>query len=172
MVLTASFHIKRGYCCGNGCRHCPYTPKHQKGTKQIKVKRPDNEVYEEERGYYASILPYGSNVGAPSIRPTDVGPWKRDGVKQVNDKLHTQLEELKSQYEALMQQAYWNELVYNSKFNFEPVVGHIYHLYKAEEGELLSIISPEEWGTNKKLQWIASFKLGSSKSWEVIKVAS
>lgn len=25
MVLTAHFLLKRGYCCGNGCRHCPYT---------------------------------------------------------------------------------------------------------------------------------------------------
>jgi len=24
MVLTAHFLSKRGYCCGNGCRHCPY----------------------------------------------------------------------------------------------------------------------------------------------------
>jgi hypothetical protein len=24
MVLTAHFLEKRGYCCGNGCRHCPY----------------------------------------------------------------------------------------------------------------------------------------------------
>jgi Family of unknown function (DUF5522) len=24
MVLTASFLKKRGYCCGNCCRHCPY----------------------------------------------------------------------------------------------------------------------------------------------------
>lgn len=24
MVLTASFLLKRGYCCNNGCRHCPY----------------------------------------------------------------------------------------------------------------------------------------------------
>lgn len=24
MVLTAHFLIRRGYCCGNGCRHCPY----------------------------------------------------------------------------------------------------------------------------------------------------
>lgn len=23
-VLTEWFHLKRGYCCGNGCRHCPY----------------------------------------------------------------------------------------------------------------------------------------------------
>ena len=29
MVLTAHFLLKRGYCCDNGCRHCPY-PKEEK----------------------------------------------------------------------------------------------------------------------------------------------
>lgn len=24
MVLTAHYLLKRGYCCGNGCRNCPY----------------------------------------------------------------------------------------------------------------------------------------------------
>lgn len=24
LVFTAAYHLKRGYCCGNGCRHCPY----------------------------------------------------------------------------------------------------------------------------------------------------
>ena len=24
MVFTAQYHLKRGYCCGSGCRHCPY----------------------------------------------------------------------------------------------------------------------------------------------------
>jgi len=24
MVLTAEFLRKRGYCCGSGCRHCPF----------------------------------------------------------------------------------------------------------------------------------------------------
>jgi hypothetical protein len=24
VVFTAGFHLRRGYCCGNGCRHCPY----------------------------------------------------------------------------------------------------------------------------------------------------
>ena len=27
MVLTAHFLKKRGYCCENNCRHCPYTNK-------------------------------------------------------------------------------------------------------------------------------------------------
>lgn len=25
MVFTAQYHLRRGYCCGSGCRHCPYT---------------------------------------------------------------------------------------------------------------------------------------------------
>jgi hypothetical protein len=24
MVLTEKYLLERGYCCGNGCRHCPY----------------------------------------------------------------------------------------------------------------------------------------------------
>lgn len=24
MVLTEKYHLKRGHCCGNGCKHCPY----------------------------------------------------------------------------------------------------------------------------------------------------
>jgi hypothetical protein len=24
MVFTAEYHLKRGYCCKSGCRHCPY----------------------------------------------------------------------------------------------------------------------------------------------------
>ena len=26
MVFTAAYHLKRGSCCGSGCRHCPYGP--------------------------------------------------------------------------------------------------------------------------------------------------
>jgi len=24
IVLTAAYHEARGYCCGHGCRHCPF----------------------------------------------------------------------------------------------------------------------------------------------------
>lgn len=27
MVFTATYHLKRGYCCQSGCRHCPYSSK-------------------------------------------------------------------------------------------------------------------------------------------------
>lgn len=24
MVFTERYHLRRGYCCDSGCRHCPY----------------------------------------------------------------------------------------------------------------------------------------------------
>jgi len=24
IVLTAKYHLQKGFCCGNGCKHCPY----------------------------------------------------------------------------------------------------------------------------------------------------
>lgn len=24
VVLTEKYHLDKGYCCGNGCLHCPY----------------------------------------------------------------------------------------------------------------------------------------------------
>jgi hypothetical protein len=35
LVYTAAYHLKRGYCCGSGCRHCPYEPKHVEGNIQV-----------------------------------------------------------------------------------------------------------------------------------------
>lgn len=35
-VMTESYHKRRGACCGNGCRHCPYVPKHVKGNTSLK----------------------------------------------------------------------------------------------------------------------------------------
>jgi len=30
MVLTARYLLRRGYCCKNDCRNCPYTPSAKK----------------------------------------------------------------------------------------------------------------------------------------------
>ena len=32
MVLTSQFLKKRGYCCDNHCRHCPYSQNKSEGT--------------------------------------------------------------------------------------------------------------------------------------------
>jgi len=38
IVFTAEQHIRRGSCCGNGCRHCPYEPKHTKRNRELQEK--------------------------------------------------------------------------------------------------------------------------------------
>jgi hypothetical protein len=36
MVMAEDYHKRRGSCCGNGCLHCPYIPKHEKGATDTK----------------------------------------------------------------------------------------------------------------------------------------
>lgn len=38
VIFTAAFHINRGSCCGNGCRHCPYTKPHEKNNTKLEKK--------------------------------------------------------------------------------------------------------------------------------------
>ncbi|MFM7135674.1 MAG: DUF5522 domain-containing protein [Planctomycetota bacterium] len=35
VVFTAAYHLKRGSCCGSGCRHCPYHPRHVEGNQVV-----------------------------------------------------------------------------------------------------------------------------------------
>jgi hypothetical protein len=34
-VFTKEFHLSRGTCCGNKCRHCPFFPAYKKGNTTI-----------------------------------------------------------------------------------------------------------------------------------------
>lgn len=34
-VFTEHYLKKRSECCGNGCRHCPFEPKHMKGNNKL-----------------------------------------------------------------------------------------------------------------------------------------
>ena len=37
-VMTEEYLTRRGYCCANGCKHCPYWPKAQKGNTNLRRK--------------------------------------------------------------------------------------------------------------------------------------
>jgi len=41
-VMSESYLVSRGYCCANGCRHCPYWPKAQKGNRVLRKKASSN----------------------------------------------------------------------------------------------------------------------------------
>ena len=128
----------------------------------MKKKYPDNIVYDEKGGFNANILPYGSNVGAPAIKVEDIAIWKGVSVNKVNKQFSAKFNELKEEYRKLVEEYQWNDLVYKSKFNFEPVIGESYHLYVGDNGEsFLSLIEPTMWDR----EHIGSFTLNSERKW-------
>ena len=132
----------------------------------MESKKPDNVVFSGESGYNASLLTYSTSVGAPVIQIDDVVSWKSRSINNVNKEFENKFNELKEQYESLMREYEWNELVYNAKFSFEPVIGEIYHLYANNDGtNSLSLIAPNEW--NK--EHIGTFKLNSERKWIFLK---
>ena len=108
------------------------------------------------------LLPYGSNVGAPAIKPDDIATWKVEKVVKTNNYFSTRYEEIKEEYRKLIEQYEWNKLVYESDFRFEPIKGRVYFLYQKQQGKLfLSLIEPELWNEI----FIGAFKLDSEDKW-------
>jgi len=130
------------------------------------AKKPDLVVFnEEEQKYDAALKPYGTSASSPVIQPLNTASWKNDGIQRVNKQLKSKFDEVKAQYEELMQKFHYNDLVYNAKFSFEPNIGEIYHLYNNKKQEsFLSIIAPEQCS----FQYLGSFRLNSDKMWEKI----
>ena len=94
-----------------------------------------------------------------------VDPYYYLCLVNVNKQFESKFNELRLQYENLMKEFEYNELVYNANFSFEPVIGEIYHLYRGEDGiNFLSLISPSEW--NK--EHLGTFQLNSDKKWIAI----
>ena len=128
-------------------------------------KKPDLVVWSKERGYYASQLTYGSNLGAPAIKLEDVDGWKTSQAMSANKYFNERYEEIKNQFNSMLEEVYWNDTVYKSKYSFIPIIGEIYHLYERSEGNnFLSIVDPSSWN----IKHLGSFKLDSDKKWNKI----
>ena len=130
-------------------------------------KKPDNIVWDEEtQKYHANILPYGSNVSAPAIRLDDVGAFKERGVHKAQKTFSAKYEELVDEYNNLIDEVKLNDLIYNSTYSFEPIIGETYHLYVGkDEKPFLSLISPTEWNR----ECIVSVRLNSEHKWVLVK---
>lgn len=126
--------------------------------------KPDNVVFNKETNVYDAFLkPYATSFTAPSIKANNLVNWKQQNIQNVNAQFSTLFDEVKSTYSKLIEEYRYNELIYNSKFSFQPIVGNVYYLYKRKNGELfLSILSPKECNFN----YVGSFKLNSDKIWK------
>ncbi|MBQ0734985.1 DUF2452 domain-containing protein [Aquimarina celericrescens] len=131
-----------------------------------KKKKPDYIVFNEDNEQYdASLKPYATDLAAPAITTNDTVAWKNANIHKVNKQIKAKYDELKEEYDALIQEFEYNNLVYSAKFNFEPVVGEVYHLYKnKEERPFLSIIAPAECSFDH----LGSFRLNADKMWKSV----
>lgn len=44
IVFTARYHLRRGHCCANGCRHCPYDASENHAADAGERRRFEDEV--------------------------------------------------------------------------------------------------------------------------------
>ena len=128
-----------------------------------KEKKPDQVVFDEDQQKYnAALKPYATNVGAPAIKTEDTNAWKSRSVNKANKQIKAKYLELKAEYDKVIQSLEYNNLVYNAKFNFEPIIGETYYLYRDKyEEPFLSIIAPSDCN----FDYAGSFYLNSEQLW-------
>ena len=81
-------------------------------------------------------------------------------------KFNKKYQELVDEYNNLVDEVKLNQIVYESKFSFEPIIGHIYYLYYGDDGKyFLSLIEPEMWNQ----EFVLSVELNSEHKWVLIK---
>ena len=128
-----------------------------------KKKYPDNVVYDYElEKFDANTKPYPTTLGSQSFEPIKVD---KSSISNANDYFQSRLNELKDEYQKLVEEYNWTKLVYESSYNFQPIIGEIYHMYEKNDKTLwLSLIGPNEWDQ----PYIGSFKLLTDGKWEKV----
>ena len=129
----------------------------------IKKKYPDNIVYNYETGEFdANKKSYPTSVSGQKFEPLKID---KGSEVEANNYFESKLNELKKEYKKLIDEYNWTSLVYSSTYNFQPIVGKRYYLYKAKNKELfLSLIEPELWNQ----EYIGTFMLMNNGKWEKI----
>lgn len=126
------------------------------------------------------LLPYAHTVGGAIIRPMDKGRSKGLAMSAMYEQTDVQLLQIKEQVEMLIRQAQSvhdkiniSERIYQADTGFKPRIGHIYHLYeKKDKSWVLSMIGPSEWGKNSPYTFLASVKLLSDHTWDILEKSS
>lgn len=123
------------------------------------MKKPDNVVYNETtQEYDAYKKPYPVSFNSKNYELDNLNNLKAEAQPYFKKRFL----EIKKEYDQLRKKLKWNEIIFNSKFSFIPVIGKKYYLYENEKTYFLSIISPKEWSKNH----IGTFKLNSNQSWD------
>ncbi len=145
----------------------------KKKAEEALVNPIDKDKVAEEPG----LLPYAHTVGSAIIRPEDKGRLRGNAMLAMYDQTERQMEQLRRQMETLVDQAKAlqkrvniSEAIYQADIPFQPVIHHVYYLYerKSDGKRLLSLVSPEEWGSRSPYEHLATVRLLGDHTWEVL----
>jgi hypothetical protein len=123
----------------------------------------DKVPYDKETGkFYKHLLEYASEVGSIKFEVQDISLWKRKELEKVKNAFRQDLVEINERIQELMNDIALNDMIYSSTMNFEPIVGHTYHLYENKKGKrFLSLIEPEFWN----MPHLGAYRLNSDRKW-------
>ncbi len=135
-----------------------------------------NPIDEDKVAETPHNLPYAHNVGSQLIEPIDRGRVKGRAVSAMYDQTEAQLDQIREQIELLARQArqikqrvHISEEIYLAEMNFDPLIGKIYHLYRrADDRPVLSLVGPREWGGRPPYAFMATVRLLSDHTWEIL----
>ncbi len=145
----------------------------KKKTKETFINPIDEDKVADNPG----LLPYAHTTGSAVIRPEDKGRLRGNAMLAMYDQTERQMEQLRRQMETLVTQAKAlqkrvdiSEAIYQADMPFQPVIHHIYYLYerKSDGKRLLSLVSPEEWGSRSPYEHLATVRLLGDHTWEVL----
>ena len=112
---------------------------------------------------------YPTEIGSQPFRPDEIELFKLDKTNNLKHYYVSKFDELKKEYEKLMEDIHINEMIYQAKYTFQPIVGQNYYLYLNDDNDkFLSIISPNEWG-RRKFEYLGTFQLQTDGRWFEIK---
>jgi len=136
-----------------------------------------NPIDKDKAAENPGLLPYAHTTGGAVIRPEDKGRIRGNAMTAMYDQTDRQMEQLRQQMETLMNQAKSlservsvSEMIYQADIPFQPVIHHIYYLYqrKKDGTHVLSMVSPEEWGSRSPFEHLSTVRLLGDHTWEVL----
>ncbi|MCK5469403.1 MAG: DUF2452 domain-containing protein [Cyclobacteriaceae bacterium] len=145
--------------------------------KKIDPNKIDLEDLKDKSSDNPGLISFPHSIGSAVIKPEDKGKIKGRAMAAMKEQTQHQLHQLYEQMRTLARQANGiknrvkvSERIYQAQMNYEPRIGQIYHLYEKEnDNDLLSMISPDEWGKDMPFKsFIASVRLLSDHTWEVL----
>lgn len=152
--------------------------KDDKKPKPVNIDTIDLEVMKLKTTNIPGLLEYAHNVGGFSVVPTEKGIIKGRAINAMHeqtqrqmDQIYEQMKLLAKQVNDLKERADVSHLIYDAEMSFQPIIGETYYLYeKKDELQVLSLVSPQEWGKTMPFQkFVAKVKLLADHTWDVIK---